>query len=254
MNKHYESHYEILRFGPFDFMFDLRGGLSKEDFIEKTKLLNSFPRHMKYTLFHNDEKIKKVRTKEFPLVFFVYDEVKDKGNKLFKKKKYREAIDYYIYAYSMMKWIQFKDEKKDTEFLKVPSLDPILDSDIKECKCYLDDVAVEEDSYKACIVFLLMSLASAYMELRHYSEAIQCLDECISIAGDKVPDLYFRRSQARSYNKGSSDEQLNLAKNDIEKAITLKKETIYMEHKERLCKIIEERMKTELDKIESNKI
>lgn len=232
-------------------MFDLRGGLSKEEFAEKTKLISSLPRHMKYTLFHNDEKIKKVRTKEFPLVFFVYDEVKDKGNKLFKKKKFREAIDYYIYAYSMMKWIQFKDEKKNSEFLTVPSLDPILDDDIKDCKCYLDDVAVEEDSYNACIVFLLMSLASAYMELRHYSEVIQCLNESLTIAGDKVPDIYFRRSQARTYNRGSSDEDLTLAKEDIEKAICLKKETIYVEHQERLLKIIEERKKNEFDRIES---
>jgi len=178
-------------------MFDLRGGLSKEDFAEKTKLLSSLPRHMKYTLFHNDEKIKKVRTKEFPLVFFVYDEVKD-------------------------------------------------------CKCFLDDVAVEEDSYNACIVFLLMSLASAYMELRHYSEVIQCLNECLTIAGDKVPDIYFRRSQARTYNRGSSDEELTLAKEDIEKAISLKKETIYVEHQERLLKIIEERKKNDFDRIESN--
>jgi len=42
---------------------------------------------MKYTLFHNDYKIKMVRTKEFPMVFFVYDDVKEKGNKLYKKKK-----------------------------------------------------------------------------------------------------------------------------------------------------------------------
>ena len=59
----------------------------------------------------------------------------------------------------MLKWIEFKDAKKGEEFLKVPSLDPILDSELKEGKAYLDDVAVEEDSYKACIVFLLMCLS-----------------------------------------------------------------------------------------------
>lgn len=202
---------------------------------------------MKYTLFHTDEKIKKIRTKEFPLVFFVYDEVKDKGSKLFKKKKYREAIEYYIYAYSMLKWIEFKDAKKGENFLTVPSLDPILDADIKECKCFLDDVAVEEDSYKASIVFLLMCLGAAYMELRHYSEAIECLNECLTIAGDKVPDLYFRRSQARTYNKYSNESELKLAKEDIDKAISLKKEQIYIEHKDKLIKIMEENQKTRVE-------
>jgi tetratricopeptide (TPR) repeat protein len=206
---------------------------------------------MKCTLFHTDEKIKKIRTKEFPLVFFVYDEVKDKGSKLFKKKKYREAIEYYIYAYSMLKWIEFKDTKKGAEFLTVPSLDPILDADIKECKCFLDDVAVEEDSYKASIVYLLMSLSSAYMELRHYSEAIDCLNECIAVAGDKVPDLFFRRSQARTFNKNSSDKELQIAKEDIEKAISLKKEAIYVEHQEKLKKIIEDKLKNKLELTES---
>ena len=232
-------------------MFDLRGGLSKEDFLEKTRLIRSFPRHMKYTLFHHDEKIKKIRTKEFPMVFFVYDEVKDKGSKLFKKKKFREAIDYYIYAYSMLRWIEFKDTKKSAEFLTVPNLDPILDADIKECKIFLDDVAVEEDSYKACIVYLLMSLCSAYMELRHYSEAIECLDECIGIADEKVADLFFRRSQVRTFNKAADDEDLDKAKKDIEKAIYLKKEPIYLEHQEKLLKIIEEKQKSQVEKIES---
>jgi len=183
-------------------------------------------------------------------VFFVYDEVKDKGNKLFKKKKFRESIEYYVYAYSMLKWIEFKDTKKKAEFLSVPSLDPVLDNDVQECKAFLDDVAVEEDSYKACVVYLLMNLAYAYMELRHFSEAIECLDECIEIAGDKVPDIYFRRSQARSLNKAASDEQLNKAKDDIEKAILLKKEAIYLEHHEKVKKMIEDRKANFLGKME----
>lgn len=54
---------------------------------------------MKYTLFsNNDENLKKVREKEFPVVFFVYDDIKDKGNKLFKKKKFREALKHYQYV------------------------------------------------------------------------------------------------------------------------------------------------------------
>lgn len=151
----------------------------------------------------------------------------------------------------MLKWIEFIDTKKKSEFLTIPSLDPVLDIDIKECKAFLDDVAVEEDSYNASVVFLLMCLSNSYMELRHYSEAIDCLNECLSIARDKVPDLYFRRSQARTYNKCSNDDELKQAKADIDKAISLKNDPIYIEHKEKLTKIMEAKKSDSLDKVES---
>jgi hypothetical protein len=149
----------------------------------------------------------------------------------------------------MLKWLEFKEEKKNDEFLKSPSLDPVLDSEIKECKTFLDDVQVEDDSYRACVVYLLMCLSYSYMELRHYNDAIQCLDECLPICGDKVPDVYFRRSQARTYNKNSTDEELALAEKDIEKAISLKTEKIYQEHKDILKKIVEERKTQRKEKI-----
>jgi len=95
-----------------------------------------------------------------------------------------------------------------------------------------------------------MCLSYSYIELRHFTEAIECLDECINIAGDKVPDLYFRRSQARALNKCSNDEQLNLAKADIEKAISLKKEQIYIEHSDKVKKLIEDRKANILSKME----
>ena len=234
-----------------DFLFDLRGNLSNEEYLEQTKTFRNYPRHMKYSLFNNDEKITKLRTKEFPIIYFVYDEMKDKGNKLYKKRKYRESIDYYVYAYSMLKWLEFKDTNKQKEFIATPNLEAILDIDIKECKSFLEDPEVEEESYNASIVFLLMCLSNSYMELRHYSEAINCIDECISIAQDKVPDLYFRRSQARTYNKLSNEEDLRLAKEDIEKAILLNnKEGIYQEHLEKLKKITEEKKSKTFKKIE----
>jgi len=233
----------------------MQGGLDREEFLEKTKILRSFPRHMKYTLFYqNQEKLVKVHEAEFPRVFFLYDDIKEKGNRMFRRKKYREAIEHYTYSYGLLKWIQFKDKKRQEEFIKKPSLDAILDCDIEEKKVYLDDVQVEEDSFKACVVYLLMNLCYVYMELRHYSEAVDCLDECEKIAGDLVPDVFFRRSQARCYNKSSSNEELSKAMADIDRAILLlKKEEnsqIYYEHKQILLKIIAEKKS---DKINSTK-
>jgi len=100
MNKHFDHYYEVPFYGPFDFMFGLKGELNPTEFEEKTKKLSGYSRQLKYTLFsHSDENLKKVRDKEFTMIFFVYDDVKDKGNKLFKKKKFREAIKYYQYVY-----------------------------------------------------------------------------------------------------------------------------------------------------------
>jgi hypothetical protein len=81
------------------------------EFRKKTIILKSYPRHLKNTLFINDERINNLRKREFTLIFFGYDEIKDRANKLYKQKKYRSAISYYTYAYSIMKWLNHKHNK-----------------------------------------------------------------------------------------------------------------------------------------------
>jgi len=226
---------------------------SEEEFFLKTEKLRRIPRHKKYTLFNQrDEKLQKIHEKEFPVVFFAYDDIKEKGNRLFKRGKFREAIQHFSYAYGLLRWIEFKDKKRGQEIITKPSLDPILDDDIDEKIVYMDDVKVEEDSYQACVVYLLKNLGYAYMELRHFSEAIDCFDEALEVAGDRVPDLYFRKSQARTYNKYSKEEDYELAKVDIQKAIELKKdEIIFTEHLEILNKIVEKNYEDNYVKTES---
>jgi tetratricopeptide (TPR) repeat protein len=252
VNKHFTLSYELPKFGPYDFLYSLRGLLEDEEFFEKTKKVRRYPRHMKYTLFYQkDEKLQKVHKSEFPRVFFVYDDIKEKGSRFYRKKQYKEAIDHYIYAYGLLKWIEFKDENRGKDFLKNPSLDPILDDDIVEKMVYLDDVKVEEDSFKACVVYTLMHLSYSYMEMRHYTDALDCLDEALEIAEDKVPDLYFRRSQTRTYNSYSSEEELEKAMFDIEKAISLKENPMYEEHKKMLQDIIEKKFTDEVERTRS---
>lgn len=243
VNKHFEQYYEIPCFGPYDFLFLLRGSLDTEEWLEKTEKLRGYPRYLRNTLFYQaQEKLQKVHEKEFPMVFFIYDDIKQKANRLYRRKKYKEAIEHMTYCYGLLRWIQFKDKNRQKDFVVKPSLDAILDDDLELKEVYLDDVKVEEDSYKACKVFLLEIMAYAHMELRQYHCAIECLDECEQIAEDKVSDVFFRRSQARTYNRDSTDEDLELAMKDIEKAIQLKdSEVIYKEHKEKLEKIIKER-------------
>ena len=250
-NKHFEEFYEIPCFGPYDFIFFLRGNLDTEEWLKKSEKIRNYPRYMKYTLFYQaQEKLQKVHEAEFPRVFFIYDDIKQKANRFFRRKKFKECIEHLNYAYGLLKWIEFKDKKRQKEFVVKPSLDAVLDEDIIEKHVYLDDVNVEEDSFKACVVYLLEIMAYAHMELRQYHCAIECLDECAAIAEEKVPDVYFRRSQARTYNRDSTDEDLQKAKEDIEYAIKLKDtEEIYKEHKIKLEKIIKERNDEKLKKV-----
>ena len=223
-NKDFEEFYEIPCFGNYDFLFFLRGGLSQEEWLEKTKRIRKLPRHLKYTLFYqNQKKLIDVHKAEFPRVFFIYDDIKQKGIRLYNRKKYREAIEHLNYAYGLLKWIEFKDKKRQEDFIIKPSLDGILDDEIEEKSCYLDAPDVEEESFKACIINVLQVIAYCHMELRQYTNAIECLDECEEIGKNLVPDIFFRRAQARMFNKRSTDEELQKAKADIEKAIQLGK-------------------------------
>jgi hypothetical protein len=88
------------------------GKIDITEFRKKTKIVRSYPRHLRNSLFIKDDRIEKIRRKEFTLVFFAYDEIKEKANKFYKQKKYRLAIAYYNFAYSILKWLEFK-EKKD---------------------------------------------------------------------------------------------------------------------------------------------
>ena len=268
-NKDFEQFYEVPCFGNYDFMFFLRGSLTQEEWIEKTKKIRKYPRHLKYTLFYqNQEKLKEVHKAEFPRVFFIYDDIKQKGIRLYNRKKYREALEHLTYAYGLLRWIEFKDKKRQADFVIKPSLEGILDDEIEEKKCYLDAPDVEEESYKACVVYILETMAYCHIELRQYSYAIECLDECEETCGNLVPDVFFRRAQARMLNKFSTEKDLAKANEDIEKAIKfgehynaeIKKKygeginyykrplelEIYYQTKKKLEKIIEEKLDSKI--------
>lgn len=95
INKHFESHYEINYHREMDFLFLFQGGLAEREFNMKTEKLRNLPKHLKYTLLNDNPLMRSVQKKEFPEAYFAFNELKEKGNRLFKRKKYREAIDYY---------------------------------------------------------------------------------------------------------------------------------------------------------------
>jgi len=79
----------------------------------------------------------------------------------------------------------------------------------------------EKDMRNSMILNCCLALACCYLNLYHFSAAIEALTEGFKVTQGSS-QLYFRRSQARAYNKNSSLEDLILAKQDIEKAIEIK--------------------------------
>jgi len=219
--KEFNLYYEIPFIGKYDFLFLLRGGLNKNDWIEKTKNIRRYPRHLKNTLFFQSQtKLQDIHKQSFPKIYQIYTNIKNAGMSLYKSKKYRESLEYFNYAYGLFKWIEFKNKN-----LKLNSINneifSILDEDIEEKRVIIRNNEKEEEMYKACIIYILEIMAYCHMELRIYSSAIECLDECETTAGNNFPDIYLRRAQARICNRKISDDGLKLAERDINKAIDL---------------------------------
>ena len=222
VNKDFKRHYEIPLYGPFDFLFYLKGDLEENDWKEKTEKIRNLPRHLKYTLFYQDQpELENIHKLEFPKVFFMFDELKQKGIRYYNRRKFREALEYFNYAYGLMKWVEFKDKERQKNFIKKPSMNAILDDDIEIKSCYMDEPKAEEESYKSCVVYILLVMAYCFIELRHYSSAINCLNECEKEAGNLVPDVFLRRAQALICKKNISKIELEKAEKDLEKSIQL---------------------------------
>ena len=51
---------------------------------------------------------------------------------------------------------------------------------------------------------LLKRMGYCYIHLFSFSEAIECFNEAFKYVDDDCPDFYFRRAQAKIYNKSSN--------------------------------------------------
>lgn len=249
----FSFYFEIPFESPYDFLFNTKGdSLTKKEFLEKTVKLRLMPRHLKYSLLYlKEEKLLKLRQKEFPQIYFTYEELREKAYDFYSKKEYKQAIKYYIFTYSIFKWLEFKDKSRDRDILNANEIIPILDDDIEENRIRIDNQTdtYEEECYKTCLTTILKNMALCYIHLRHFKESIICLNEAIHIANEKVPELYLRRSQARTYNKFSDKSELELAMKDIEIAIKLNEnEARFQTHLEILKKSIEEYSTKEMNR------
>jgi len=233
---HLEPSFEIPYISTLRHLFSFRGILSKGKSNPDSKSnFESYPIFLKHTLFHNEEKFEKIRKLEVAHRFFVYDKFREQGNKKYNRNKSEEALSLYEHALSCFKWLEIKkDEKKENdeeskEEDPLASLKPMnraLASILSDDNVELHDGEELKDSNEvdmrmSMLINIYLALACAYLKLNHYSAAILAIEEGLKL-NPANSQLYFRRSQARVYNKSATLEDLLKAKEDIEKAIEVK--------------------------------
>lgn len=66
---------------------------------------NEYPNYLKHTIFHTGEDIEKARKMEIGHKFFIVDNLREKGNRKYRKGLYEEAIQFYERGVSVLKWL-----------------------------------------------------------------------------------------------------------------------------------------------------
>jgi len=235
---HLEQSYEIPYISAMRHLFSFRGILSKgKSNPENREKFESYPVFLKHTLFHNEEQFEKIRKLEVAHRFFIYDKFRERGNRKYNRNHPAEAISLYEHALSCFKWLEVKkdDKKEEDEETKELEEDPteslkpmnkalmsILSDDNVELHDGKDVTESNEvDMRTSMLLNVYLALAACYLKLSHYSTALVAIEEGMKL-NHATSQLYFRRSQARAYNKGATLEDLYKAKEDIEKAIEIK--------------------------------
>lgn len=232
-NSKFEYHYEVPMPETIqDFRFNIIN-YSKEG-IEKSKILRKMPKHLRNTIFIRNPKIEEIRKKEFPVIFLICEEMKEKAYNLYESKKYNEALNLFNIMYSLFKWVVIKDKKRREEFLTkfdFQKENSLLDEEIEIRRLNTNkDNSYEESGFKSYLINILKGICYCYMNMRYYSEAVKCMDEAMSYVLMSRGEVLFRRAQAIMYNKFSKLNELNQAQVDLCQAKMFRKIDLINEH------------------------
>ncbi len=119
----------------------------------------AYPKHLKLTLFYDEERFQKMRKLEFMQRYMVVDELKEAANEHYFKADYSKAIWGFIQAYSCLKWLEFAEDDSGEESTqgsqaledsrkKIEELTSEF-SDDEKSKLKVDLVNLTEKSFKA---------------------------------------------------------------------------------------------------------
>ena len=110
------STYYLSRYAAYleqDNLMSLKRDFSKLLYAKPAKnrrIFEKYPIYLKHTLFYDEEVLQRMRNKDVVERFFVYDKFRERGNRLFNKQRFDEAIFLYERALSCFKWLELKDE------------------------------------------------------------------------------------------------------------------------------------------------
>ena len=243
-NSKFEYHYEFpISEGIQDFRFNISNYGNKEN-IEKSKILRSMPKHLRNTIFIKNPKIEEIRKKEFPIIFLISEEMKEKAFNLYTSKKYYLALNLFNIMYSIFKWVHIKSKKKEENFLykyDFKEENNLYDEDIEIRRINCKDDTYEESGFKSCLINTLKGLCYCYMNLRHYSEAVKCMDEAMSYVLKSRGEILFRRAQSIMYNKFSQLKELYQAHADLIQAKMFKRIELIDDHMKDIENLIKQK-------------
>ena len=232
-NSKFEYHYEVpMPESIQDFRFNIMN-YTKEG-IEKSKILRKMPKHLRNTIFIKNKRIEDIRNKDFPVIFLICEEMKEKAYNFYESKKYNEALNIFNIMYSLFKWVVIKDPKKREEFLNKYDFqkeNSLFDEEIEIRRLNTNKAnSYEESGFKSYLINILKGICYCYMNMRYYSEAVKCMDEAMSYVLMSRGEVLFRRAQAIMYNKFSKLKDLNQAQVDLCQAKMFRKIDLINEH------------------------
>ena len=251
----FHPHYELfLIFHPYDFLFD-KINYDTDQLFQSAKTIRSYPRHIRNTLFVRSEKVKQIRKMDFSKIYDIAETLREKCEESYRDGNFYEALSGYNLIYSLFKWIEFKERKREKEVfsnLSEIAKHPIIDEDIREKKVKIKKKNIDQDlvHFNKTMLTLLKAMSYCYIHLRAYSEAVKCLNEAFEYDNEDLPDLYFRRGQARMYNKYSTINDLMLAKKDFNNARVRKPDEPTIEEQYKIfCEMVKKKENDQVEKI-----
>lgn len=187
---------------------------------ENQNLLSKFPVYLKNTLSHpiQIQKLRKINPIEKIVPFMDFQR---EGSKFYHKEEFEKAIECYEHCYGMYKYLEI-----------IPSGHYLSESDIH---VIVSETKTSEELKirDSAIITILYRLILAFVKLRYFSEAMAATNEGLEIDPDHA-GLKVARAKIRLCN--IRDNRMDLALEDIEKAISLKKgyEKVLIQYKETL--------------------
>ena len=160
------------------------------------------------------------------------DEEENENNTDKDKKEKIQKKEIKIKEENIKKEISKKENKIQIEENKEEKKEEEKNTETEEIE---EMYKYDKINFNKTMQLILKRMGYCYIHLCSFSEAIQCFNEAFKYVDDECPDFYFRRAQAKIYNKCSTIQDLRSALGDLNKALSRKisfhADIILREHK-----------------------